>query len=201
MPEPIVFYFDFSSPYGYLASVGIEDVADRHGRSVDWHPFLLGIAMKHTGMTPLVSQPLRGPYFRHDIERMARDFGAPFVWPQNFPFHSVAASRAYYWLKDRDRALAVRLAKMIYKAYWGEGRDVAKPEHVVEETCGALGIPADEMLAALASEAVKDRLKDEVDKAIGRGIFGSPMFDIDGELFWGCDKFGEIDRWLSKGGW
>jgi 2-hydroxychromene-2-carboxylate isomerase len=157
--------------------------------------------MKQTGMTPLVTQPIRGPYFRHDIERVARDYGAPFVWPQNFPFHSVAASRAHYWLKDRDPELAIRFAKMIYHAYWGEGRDVAKPQQVVDETCEALGVPAAEMLAALADDAVKDRLKDEVDRAIGRGVFGSPMFDIDGELFWGCDKFDEIDRWLAKGGW
>ena len=45
------------------------------------------------------------------------------------------------------------------------------------------------------------RAKDEVDKTMARGVFGSPMFDIDGELFWGCDKFAEIDRWLATGGW
>jgi 2-hydroxychromene-2-carboxylate isomerase len=201
MPAPIAFYFDFSSPYGYLATFRIEDVAARHGRSVDWHPILLGVVMKQTGMTPLVTQPIRGPYFRHDIERVARDYGAPFVWPQNFPLHSVAASRAHYWLKDRDPELAVGFAKKVYHAYWGEGRDVAKPQQIADETCEALGIPADDMLAALGDDAVKDRLKDEVDRAIARGIFGSPMFDIDDELFWGCDKFAEIDRWLAKGGW
>ena len=201
MTEPIAFYFDFSSPYGYLATIRVEEVAARHGRAVDWRPYLLGIAMQETGMTPLISQPIRGAYFRHDIERMARDYGAPFVWPDNFPFHSVAASRAYYWLRERDREGAVRLVKMIMHAYWGEGRDVAKPQQIVDEVCGPLGINVNEMKAALASDEVKAQLKDEVAKIIGRGVFGSPMFDVDGELFWGCDKFEEIDRWLAKGGW
>jgi 2-hydroxychromene-2-carboxylate isomerase len=201
MPDPIAFYFDFSSPYGYLATFRVEEVAARHGRTVDWHPFLLGIVMQKTGATPLVNQPIRGPYFRHDLERMARDYSAPFVWPQNFPFHSVAASRAFYWVKDRDPELAVRLARKIYHAYWGEGRDVAKPQQVADEVCANLALDADELLAALASDEVKDRLRAEVDEVIARGIFGSPMFDIDGELFWGCDKFAEIDRWMTEGGW
>jgi len=201
MPEPIAFYFDFSSPYGYLATFKVEEVAERHGRTVDWHPFLLGIVMQQTGMTPLITQPIRGPYFRHDLERMARDYGAPLAWPQGFPFHSVAASRAFYWVKDRSPELAVRLARAIFHAYWGEGRDVAKPQQVADEVCERLDIERDELLAALADDAVKARLKDEVDKTIARGVFGSPMFDIDGELFWGCDKFAEIDRWLAKGGW
>jgi 2-hydroxychromene-2-carboxylate isomerase len=201
VPEPIAFYFDFSSPYGYLATFKVEDIAARHGRTVDWRPFLLGIVMQQTGMTPLVTQPIRGPYFRHDLERLARDYRAPFVWPENFPFHSVAASRAFYWLMDRDRELAVRFARTIYHAYWGEGRDVAKPRQVADEASDKLGVAADELLAALADDSVKARLKDEVDKTMARGVFGSPMFDIDGELFWGCDKFAEIDRWLATGGW
>lgn len=201
MPQPITFYFDFSSPYGYLASVRVEDVAARHGRAVSWHPYLLGIAMQKTGQTPLISQPVRGDYFRHDLERMARDYGAPFTWPENFPFHSVAPSRAFYWLKDRDREQAVEFCRMIMKAYWGEGRDVAKPAQIADEVCTVLGVGRDELLAALASDDVKQRLRDEVDKALARGIFGSPMFDVDGELFWGCDKFDEIDRWLTRGGW
>ncbi len=201
MTSPIDFYFDFSSPYGYLATARVEEVAAKHGRAVSWRPTLLGIAFQKTGQSPLISQPVRGPYFKHDLERMARDYAIPFVWPENFPFHSVAASRAFYWLDDQDSALAVRFARHVFQNYWGEGRDVAKPQQLADATCDALGIDADAMLTALADSAVKDRLRAEVDQALAKGIFGSPMFDVDGELFWGCDKFGEIDRWLATGGW
>lgn len=201
MSEPIRFYFEFSSPYGYLATFRIEQVAQRHNRVVDWRPFLIGVAMKITGQTPLIDQPMRGAHFRHDLERMAREYGAPFAWPEAFPLNSVAAARAFYWLKDQSPERAVAFARRIYQVYWGEGRDVARPEMVADATAGPLGLDRDALLAAMADDAVKQRLKDEVQHAIDRGIFGSPMFDVDGELFWGCDKFDQIDRWLSRGGW
>jgi len=200
MSEPIRFYFDFSSPYGYLATYRIEALAARHGRSVDWHPILLGVIFRVTGQSPLVDQPLRGPYHRHDMLRLAREYGAPFVFPESFPFHSVAASRAVHWLKDREPEQAVALAKAIYGAYWGEGRDVARPEQVASQAA-ALGIDREALLAAMSSEEVKARLKDEMDRAIGHGVFGSPTFIVDGEPFWGCDKLDQMERWLSRGGW
>jgi len=134
LSDPIRFYFDFSSPYGYLAAQRIDGLAARHGRSVDWHPILLGAIFGITGQTPLIDQPLRGDYFRTDMMRLAREWQVPFVFPENFPFHSIAASRAFYWLKDRSSEEAVAFARAIYQAYWGQGRDVARPEQVAVRT-------------------------------------------------------------------
>jgi 2-hydroxychromene-2-carboxylate isomerase len=75
MAEPIDFYFDFSSPYGYLASTEIDALAARHGRSVTWRPFVLGAAFKLTGQRALTEQPLRGDYARRDF-RARRVFWA-----------------------------------------------------------------------------------------------------------------------------
>ena len=77
MAEPIDFYFDFSSPYGYLASTEIDALAARHGRSVTWRPFVLGAAFKVTGQRALTEQPLRGDYARRDFARSARLLGVP----------------------------------------------------------------------------------------------------------------------------
>ena len=200
MAEPIRFYFDFSSPYGYLAAQRIEAVAARHGRSVDWHPILLGVIFRITGQTPLLEQPLRGAYFTHDMRRTAREWGVPLVMPEHFPFHSVAASRAFYWLKDHAPDQAVALARAVYAAYWGEGRDVDRPEQVAEVAAG-LGIDGAALRDALGDEAVKERLKTEMDDAIDRGVFGSPTMLVDGEQFFGCDKFDQMERWIERGGW
>ena len=200
MSEPIRFYFDFGSPYGYLATFRIEALAARHGRTVDWRAILLGAVFKVTGQTPLIGQPLRGDYFRRDMERMAREFGAPFSFPESFPLHSVAAGRAFYWLKDRSPERAVALARRLYRAHWGEGRDIGAPDRVAGEAA-ALGLDRAAVLAALADDAVKSRLRREVERAMGHGVFGSPGFLIDGEPFWGCDKFDQMERWLSRGGW
>ena len=85
MPEPIDFYFDFSSPYGYLASEKIDELAARHGRQVHWRPILLGVVFKHTGAAPLTLVPLKGKYSVHDFSRSARFLGLSYKHPANFP--------------------------------------------------------------------------------------------------------------------
>ena len=95
MPDPIDFYFDFSSPYGYLASRRIDALAAKHGRTVNWRPHLIGAAFKATGSQPLLNIPMKGDYARIDIPRAARMHGVPFVMPERFPFLSVAAARAF----------------------------------------------------------------------------------------------------------
>lgn len=200
MPAPLTFYFEFSSPYGYVAAREIEALAARHGREVEWKPYLMGVVMKQTGMVPLIQVPLKGDYMKHDLKRTARAMGFDFKLPDPFPFLAVAPSRAFYWLHGRDPALAARFARAVYDAAFMEGRDMSKPD-AVGEIGADLGIDADELRAALKEDAVKDRLRDETDKAIAAGAFGSPFVMVDGEPFWGYDKFPEIERWLESGGW
>ena len=145
MPDPIDFYFDFSSPYGYLASTRIDAIAARHGRDVTWRPFVLGAAFKVTGQQPLVEQPLRGEYAKRDFARSARLLGVPLKLPERFPFFGLAASRACYWIEDAARARA--LAKAIYHAAFGEGRDVTPVASVAE-----IARPSSRHFAAIASE-------------------------------------------------
>jgi hypothetical protein len=99
---PVDFYFDFSSPYGYFAAEKIDALAARHGRTVHWHPFLLGATFKVTGLGPLPGIPLKGAYSMHDIERSARFFGLPYRQPSTFPIPTQHAARAFLWLNDRS---------------------------------------------------------------------------------------------------
>lgn len=200
MPEPIDFYFDFSSPYGYLASTRIDGIAAKHGRRVLWRPFLLGAAFKTTAQKPLVEQPLRGDYHRHDFARSARLFGVPFRLPDPFPFAAVAPSRAFYWLADRDPEKAKALARAVFHTAFGEGRAVTSAEFVAA-LAEPIGVDRTGLLAALADPAVKQRLRTETDAAIARGAFGSPFIVVDGEPFWGSDRLDQVDRWLATGGW
>lgn len=200
MTEPIEFYFDFASPYGYLASCQIEDIAARHGRTVHWRPYLLGVAFKETGQKPLVEQPLRGPYHRHDFERSARRIGVPFKLPNPFPFAAIAPSRAFYWLEESDRTLANRFARKAFDRIFGEGHVVADAG-AVAELAAPLGIGPAAMTTGINDPAVKDRLRAETDEAIKRGVFGSPFIFVDGEPFWGHDRLGQVEEWLAGGGW
>lgn len=200
MAAPIDFYFDFSSPYGYLASTRIDDIAERHGRTVRWRPFLLGAAFKTTGQSPLTEQPLRGAYHRRDFARSARLLGVPFRLPDPFPFAAVAPSRAFYWLTDRDPVAAKALARAVFEAAFVTGRAVASAE-LVAELGASVGIERAALQAALDDPEVKTRLRSETDAALALGAFGSPFIFVDGEPFWGSDRLDQVDRWLATGGW
>jgi 2-hydroxychromene-2-carboxylate isomerase len=200
MAAPIDFYFEFASPYGYLASTQIEAIAARHGRTALWHPIMLGAAFKETGAKPLTQTPLKGPYLLHDVPRFARLLGVPLTLPPVMPMNSLAASRACVWTEEDNPAQAKRLAQALLHAHWGEGRELSAPEAVAEVATG-LGIDRDALLSAMADQRIKDRLKEQTQAAIERGVFGSPFIFVDGEPFWGADRLPQIEAWLSKGGW
>ena len=200
MAAPIDFYFEFASPYGYLASTQIDALGARHGRAVAWHPIMLGAAFKATGAKPLTQTPLKGPYLLHDAPRFARLLGVPFTAPPIMPANSLAASRACVWLEADDPALARRLAQAVLQAHWGEGQDIGAPEQVAA-IAAPLGIGREALLAAVADPAIKERLKQSTAAAIERGVFGSPFVFVDGEPFWGADRLPQVDAWLARGGW
>jgi 2-hydroxychromene-2-carboxylate isomerase len=200
MANPIDFYFDFSSPYGYLASTKIDELAVKHGRAVTWRPILLGAVFKITGGQPLATIPLKNSYSAHDMARSARLMNVPFKLPTKFPVAGQAPSRAFYWVGDKDPALAKKLAQALYHAYFAEDRDISNPE-VTSNVAAKLGLDKGEVSQALNDPAVKERLRIEVDAAIERGVFGSPYIVIDGEPFWGADRLDQVERWLATGGW
>ena len=200
MANPIDFYFDFSSPYGYFASAKIDDLAAKHGRDVTWRPILLGAVFKITGGQPLPTIPLKGSYSAHDLQRSARLFKMSFKMPTKFPIGSTAPARAFYWLNDRDPAAARKLALALFHAYFAEDRDISNPE-VTGNVAAKLGVDKVELAQALNEPAAKERLRSEVAAAIERGVFGSPYFIVDGEPFWGSDRLEQVDRWLETGGW
>ena len=198
--KPIDFYFEFSSPYGYIASRLAGDFERRVGRPLVWRPILLGPVFKHTGQAPLTEIPLKGAYSTHDFSRTARFHRVPYRHPEKFPIGTVAAMRAFYWTHDRDPRQAQSLARALYDAYFIEGHDISAPATVIG-IAAANGIDAAALGAGLEDPALKERAKREVDSAIAKGVFGSPYFVIDGEPFWGVDRMAMAEEWVRTGGW
>lgn len=199
-PQPIEFWFDFTSPYAYFASIEVESVAARHGRAVTWRPFLLGAAFKTTGMQALTKTPMRGDYARHDWARLARRLGAPLAFPAVHPALTVAAGRAFLWLEAAQPELAVPFARAIFAAHFGRGEDIGETERVLA-IAAAEAADRGRLAEALDSADLKDRFRARTESALARGVFGSPFFFVDGEPFWGADRLPMIDEWLSRGGW
>ena len=196
---PIDFYFDYSSPYGYLGAEKIDDIAARHGRVVEWHPILLGVVFRATGGAPLTEIPIKGDYSKHDFARSARFLGVPFKFPSRFPLATHNAARAFLWLTDRDKTLAKNFARAVYRAYFAEDTDIANTDNLLG-IADSMGVDRPSLQQAMADPAVKERLRAENDAALARGVFGSPFFFVDGEPFWGSDRLPQIERWLETGG-
>jgi 2-hydroxychromene-2-carboxylate isomerase len=199
MPAQLEFFFDFSSPYGYLASHRIGPIAERHGRAVRWQPMMLGPALAATGGKPLVHVPLKGDYARRDLPRAARYHGIPLQMPSRFPQVTLAAARLFYWLEGEAPASAVPFAQAAFKALFVDDQNVAD-RAVVGRLAAALAIDEAAALAAIDQPEVKERLRVETEEAIARGVFGSPFIFVDGEPFWGADRLDQVDDWLATGG-
>jgi len=200
MADVIEFWFDFGSPYGYFGALEIETLAVKHKRRVLWRPYVLGAAFKTTGSQALVNIPLRGDYARHDWQRLARRAGIAFTLPASFPCATIAASRAFYWLERERPDLLGRFILAVYRDYFSEGKEIHDPASIAELAAG-LGADRPSLLAAMASPAIKDRLRAVTEEALSRGIFGSPFIMVDAEPFWGADRLPMVDDWLTKGGW
>ncbi len=199
MPAPIEFWFDFSSPYSYLASEKIEELAARHGRTVAFKPTLLGVIFRTTGGVPLTELvPPKATYFVHDFERSARFCGVPFRQPSVFPIATVNAARALLWLQDRDQAQALRFLHAAFRAYFAQDRNLATPE-VLGALAAEIGADPVAVARGMQEPAIKDRLKALVDESIARGVFGAPTIFVDGEMFWGHDRLPQVERWLASG--
>ena len=124
-PRRASWYFDFISPFGYLAATRIEAIAAQHGRTVTWRPFLLGVTvMQVMGIKPLMETPLKADYMVIDRPRMAKLLGVPLTIPDLDGVNSIAAGRAFYWLAERDEAAAKALARRLLERLWVEGKDI-----------------------------------------------------------------------------
>jgi len=198
MPARIDFYFDFSSPYSYIASEWIEALAARHGRTVRWHAILLGVTFQVTHLRSPVEHPLKRDYSYRDFERSARFEGVPLRMPDKFPIPTQNAARLYWWLYDTHPASAPGWARHCLRAYFARGVDLSD-RHALRELAREFGIDPDEAEGVWTDPHWKARLKAANDAAIAAGVFGAPYVIIDNEPFWGNDRRPQIERWLDKG--
>jgi len=195
---PIVFYFDFSSPYSYIASEWIEALAARHARTVAWKAILLGATFQASGLQSPVSYPLKREYSLRDFERSARFAGVPLAMPAKFPIPTQNAARIFWSLQAHDDKRAAAWARHGLRALFARGVDLSDPA-ALDALAREFGFDAGRAEAVYSDPQWKLKLKAENDAAIAAGVFGAPFFVVDGEPFWGNDRREQIERWLTGG--
>lgn len=184
MKRRIAFYFDYVSPYAYLASTQIRAIGERHGVEVEAVPVLFAAMLGSTGSRGPAEIPVRRAYMYRDVVRLGRALDVPIAPPATHPFNPLAALRFTHALEKAEERW--RLIEALFRAAWVEGCRVDDP-HVVAAVAAEQGFDAD----ALAARAVTD-------ESIAMGVFGVPTMIIDGELFWGVDSIHLLERYLTK---
>lgn len=199
MKTPLQFYFDFSSPYSYIASEWIEALAARHGRTVQWHAVLLGVTFAAAELKPPVAHPIKREYALRDFARSAHFEGLPYQQPHPFPVATHNAARVFWWLHDsRDAVDAVAWARLVLRAYFARGVPIHDAQ-ALAALANEFGLADGQAEAVYSDARWKDKLRQVNEAAIASGVFGAPTFIVDGEHFWGNDRRAQLERWLSSG--
>lgn len=201
MSQAIEFYFDFISPFGWIAAERVAAKAADEGVEIIWKPFLLkSTVIDAMGLKPVLDTPLKGPYALHDAKRQARYYGLSLHENSSQIFPSVAAARAVVWVRQHAPQKVQSLVLALYRRWMSEGQEIASPESVIAIAAG-LGIDADELAQGLSDPEVKLALRQDGEDMIAKGVFGSPTIVVDGELFWGSDRVDQAFEWRAQGGW
>jgi 2-hydroxychromene-2-carboxylate isomerase len=190
---PLRFCLDYLSPYAYLAWTRMPALAARHGRVVEPVPVLLAGFLNALGSTgPAEIPPKRVYVFKH-TSRIAHEFGVPLVPPPSHPFNPLLALRVTAAVEDLEAR--GRLVSALFASTWGGGKGSETPE-AVAAAIQAAGLDAPALLAAAQTPEVKDRVRRNTEEALAAGAFGVPSVLADGEMFFGVDSLGHLERFL-----
>jgi 2-hydroxychromene-2-carboxylate isomerase len=194
----LTFYFDFVSPYAYLAWKQIQNVAARHRRTLIVKPILFAALLNHHGQKGPAEIPAKRIYTFKNVIRMAHFSGLSITPPAAHPFNPLLALRA----SSVPMAESARLALIdaIFDVTWqgakiDGSRDVTDPKTIAALATN-VGLDGAKVLEAASSQEMKDRVRIETENAIAQGAFGVPTMIADGELFWGADSIPHLEAYL-----
>ncbi|MBT8496305.1 MAG: 2-hydroxychromene-2-carboxylate isomerase [Deltaproteobacteria bacterium] len=185
------FYYDFSSPFAYLACAQIEAAAAAIGAELHYKPMLLGGLFRAVGTAdvPLFEMSeSKQRYQRIELERTARTLGIDFQFATNFPIRSILPLRVALAADER----IADVSRALFAAAWSQGHNIESPD-VLASILAGLGLDGAELLARAQSQPVKDQLRANTEQAAERGVFGAPTMVVtepgdEQELYWGGDR-------------
>jgi len=193
MAEAIQFYFDFISPYAYLAYPEVRAVASRTGARLELRPTLFAALLDAHGHKGPAEIPAKREFVFKHVLRLAHAAGRPLQPPPAHPFNPLLALR----LVGLEIAEAPRaaLVERLYEMTWGGGPGVTEAADLIAAANG-VGLDGAALVEAAASPAAKATLRATTEAAIERGIFGVPTMIYADELFWGHDAVVHLEAFV-----
>ena len=192
------FFFDFSSPFAYLASTSVEALAIRTGARLVYRPFLLGALFKKIGTpdVPIFSMPeAKRRDAMRDLARWAEYRRVPLRFSSRFPVNTVKPLRMVLAAPELVRPA---LVAALFRAVWVDDRDLGDEATLIDVANGA-GADGPALAEASRSEAMRAALRSATDDAEAAGVCGAPCFAVDGMMFWGQDRLELVEKALN--GW
>ena len=196
--SPIDFYFDYSSPYSYIAAERVEDMLKDSGRTIRYCPILYGVITRQLNVPVLVNVPYKGAYSLRDFVRSAHYYGLEMNFPDPFPVATQAAARATLMLREQQHPQLAAFIRTVFRAYFVDRQDITQRE-TLGRVAQSLDMDAEAIMQADSDPQWKELLKATVQEASEKGLFGIPYFVVDGETFWGNDRLEQLQRWVTQG--
>jgi 2-hydroxychromene-2-carboxylate isomerase len=193
-PAPIRFHFDYISSNAHLAWLELPKLAAKHGRRIEPVPTLFaGLLGAHGQLGPAEIPAKAAWMFRNNLRKAAL-LGVPLAAPVHHPFNPLLALRVSALPESAEQR--ARAIGALFHAVWVDRQHVSEPD-VVARVLDAAGLAGDALVALAQEPRAKQRLRDDTDAAIARGVFGVPTLFVGDELFWGYDDFAFLDLHLA----
>jgi 2-hydroxychromene-2-carboxylate isomerase len=192
------FYYDFNSPYAYLAAERISGLfAEAGADQPEWQPISFGHVLRETGRRPWSFEVDKGADFA-EIDRRVRERGLPKIrYPQGWPIdnYSLNPLRAAIYAKESGRVVSFTLA--CFRQVFAAGRDMSEIDNVLL-AAAACELHPTAVLKGIETQSVKEKLRAATEEARALGLEGIPTVAVGDELFWGDDRLEEAVRAASE---
>ena len=184
MTKSIDFYFDFISPYSYLAYQKLKTLNKDNFFKIVYKPILLGGLHNLGGITAPAFNVRKMKNMKDDCKLIADKNKIQFQWNENFPINSLYLMRGYLVI---DENLKKKFFEVCFDYYWKENIDISNEKNVIEilDTCSINKI---NFFKDIENNKVKDELKKLTNLAFEKDIFGAPTFIVNNKIFWGQDR-------------
>ena len=184
MTKSIDFYFDFISPYSYLAYKKIKSLNNLNDYKIIYKPILLGGLHNLGGITAPAFNVRKMKNMKNDCELIAKKNKIIFKWNDKFPINSLYLMRGYLVLSEK---LKEKYFEVCFDNYWKENTDISSEEniHKILDLCS---INKTNFFKNINDKKIKDQLKELTNLAFQKDIFGAPTFVVNNKIFWGQDR-------------
>ena len=182
MSRYIDFYFDFISPYSYLAHKKIINLDQRN--IFNYKPILLGGLHNLGGVTALAFNEKKMKNMKNDCSLISKKNRIPFIWNEKFPINSLHLMRGFLIIDDNKKNKFIDLC---FDAYWKENLDISIEKNI-KKILSDCKINYAFFEKGIKEQKIKDELKDLTNKAFKLDVFGAPTFLVNNKLFWGQDR-------------